>query len=203
LFSLLNFIYLKALSSNTSFLNPSVLTRGTSLPCNYLYEPGLILQTSLLASSMLPDGAEAQLDDWTVFFLNQKPFNTISPVLALDSPNIQTTALPGCNAEDSKSSKPELLCVLNLVRTKHDKTLDRYVHRRRSSSLLNTLLRSGAKVLALAICTRHSYIQIFKARSILDVAKNSSKHCSRIALFVARNRRLFYRSFSRLSSSPI
>ena len=79
---------------------------------------------------MLPDGAEAQSNDWTVFFLNQKPFNTISPVLALDSPDIQTTALPGCNAEDSKSNKPELLCVLNLVRTKHDKTLDRYVHNR-------------------------------------------------------------------------
>jgi len=90
---------------------------------------------------MLPDGAEAQLDDWTVFFLNQKPFNTISPVLALDSPDIQTTALPGCNAEDSKSNKPELLCVLNLVRTKHDKTLDRYVHSRHSSSLLNTITK--------------------------------------------------------------
>jgi len=135
----------------------------------------LILRTSLLASSMLPDGAEAQLDDWTVFFLNQKPFNTISPVLALDSPDIQTIALPGCDAEDSKSNKPDLLCVLNLVRTKHDKTLDRYVHSRHSSPLLNTLLRSGAKVLALAICTRHSYIQIFKVRIILNAGTNSSK----------------------------
>ena len=71
--------------------------------------------------SMLPDGAETQLDDWTVFFLNQTPFNTISPVLALDSPDIKTKSLPG----EEDASKPDLLCVLNLVRTKHDKNFDR------------------------------------------------------------------------------
>lgn len=74
--------------------------------------------------SMLPDGAEAQLDDWTIFFLNQTPFNTISPVLALDTPESRSIDLPGNEGE--KGKKQELLCVLNLVRTKHDKTLDRY-----------------------------------------------------------------------------
>lgn len=77
--------------------------------------------------SMLPDGAETQLDDWTVFFLNQTPFNTISPVLALDTPEAKTLDLPGDETERAAGDKPELLCVLNLVRTKHDKTLDRYV----------------------------------------------------------------------------
>ena len=70
---------------------------------------------------MLPDGAEAQLDDWTIFFLNQTPFNTISPVLALDSPEVKAVGLPG----DDQTTKPDLLCVLNLVRTKHDKSLNR------------------------------------------------------------------------------
>jgi len=126
---------------------------------------------------MLPDGAEAQLDDWTVFFLNQKPFNTISPVLALDSPEIKTIALPGGDTNDSKSDNPELLCVLNLVRTKHDKTLDRYAHSCHCLPLLSTLLQSGAKVLALAICTKHSYIQIFKASNKLDTTKISVKDC--------------------------
>lgn len=70
--------------------------------------------------SMLPDGAETQLDDWTIFFLNQTAFNTISPVLALDTPEVKTTALMG-----EPVPKPDLLCVLNLVRTKHDPTLDR------------------------------------------------------------------------------
>lgn len=73
--------------------------------------------------SMLPDGAEAQLDDWTIFFLNQTPFNTISPVLALDTPETHSIDLPG--NDDERGKKRELLCVLNLVRTKHDKTLDR------------------------------------------------------------------------------
>lgn len=75
--------------------------------------------------SMLPDGAETQLDDWTVFFLNQTPFNTISPVLALETPEVKAIALPG--EEDDRRTKPDLLYVLNLVRTKHDKTWDRYV----------------------------------------------------------------------------
>lgn len=75
--------------------------------------------------SMLPDGAETQLDDWTIFFLNQTAFNTISPVLALDTPEVKTTGLMGEPAPTA-NDKPDLLCVLNLVRTKHDPTLDRY-----------------------------------------------------------------------------
>ena len=91
----------------------------------YQFPQPLGVDESVLAMSMLPDGAETQLDDWTVFFLNQTQWNRIEPVVGLE--------------EDG------LLCVLNLVRTKHDKTLDR-----------------GARVLALAICTRHPFIQIFK-----------------------------------------
>lgn len=66
---------------------------------------------------MLPDGAEKQPEDWTIFFLNQTPFNTIAPVLALDDEH-----------EDQGGGEPELLYVLNLVRTKLDKTARRYVH---------------------------------------------------------------------------
>ena len=66
---------------------------------------------------MLPDGAERQLEDWTIFFLNQAPFNIISPVLALDgSDNFET---------DSDAADSELLYVLNLVRTTHDKSVRR------------------------------------------------------------------------------
>jgi hypothetical protein len=63
---------------------------------------------------MLPDGAEKHLEDWTIFFLNQTPFNMIEPVLALETPDS-----PG------KEDKSELLFVLNLVRTKHDKAVRR------------------------------------------------------------------------------
>jgi hypothetical protein len=61
---------------------------------------------------MLPDGAEKHLEDWTIFFLNQTPFNTIAPVLALETPDSE--------------KKTELLYVLNLVRTKHDKAVRRW-----------------------------------------------------------------------------
>lgn len=85
----------------------------------------IVIYHSVLAMSMLPDGAETQLDDWTIFFLNQTPFNTISPVLALDTPEVSPVGLPGGEVNSVKNDKPELLCVLNLVRTKHDKSLDR------------------------------------------------------------------------------
>jgi hypothetical protein len=68
----------------------------------------------LLANLMLPDGAEKHLEDWTIFFLNQTPFSMIAPVLALESPD-----------STGKENNPDLLYVLNLVRTKHDKSVRR------------------------------------------------------------------------------
>jgi hypothetical protein len=76
----------------------------------------------LLANLMLPDGAEKQLEDWTIFFLNQTPFNTIAPVLALE-----THESNGRGNHDDPMDRPQLLYVLNLVRTKHDKSVRRYV----------------------------------------------------------------------------
>ncbi|KAJ7162232.1 stabilization of polarity axis-domain-containing protein [Mycena filopes] len=128
----------------------------------YQFPQPLGVDESVLAMSMLPDGAEFQLDDWTIFFLNQTPFNTISPVLALDTPEVKTTALMG-EPTPAAHDKPDLLCVLNLVRTKHDASLDR-----------------GARVLALAICTRHPFIQIFKPVLLMaldDYFSDPSQDC--------------------------
>ncbi|KAH6913778.1 mesa protein [Coprinopsis sp. MPI-PUGE-AT-0042] len=114
----------------------------------YQFPQPLGVDESILAMSMLPDGAEAHEIDWTIFFLNQTSFNTISPVLALDTPETRSIDLPVDGAgtgEGQPGKKQDLMCVLNLVRTKHDKTWDR-----------------GAKVMALAICTSHPFIQIFK-----------------------------------------
>lgn len=124
---------------------------------------------------MLPDGAETQLDDWTIFFLNQTPFNTISPILALDTPEVKTMHLPGDEGEAYSKDTHEQLCVLNLVRTKHDKSLDRYV------LYLHVLITThfntgrGAQVLALAICTRHPFIQIFKVNNSIE-SEHMSNH---------------------------
>ena len=76
----------------------------------------------LLAELMIPDGVHDQSEDWTIFFLNQTPFNTIAPVLALDTPGVRTSRI-----EEDEDGNPELLYVLNLVRTKLDKTVRRCV----------------------------------------------------------------------------
>ncbi|KAF8627217.1 hypothetical protein AX15_004479 [Amanita polypyramis BW_CC] len=127
----------------------------------YQFPQPLGIDEGMLAMSMLPDGAETQSDDWTIFFLNQTPFNTISPILSLETnhPNLLDE---GPSIEKERQNQ-ELLCVLNLVRTKKDKTLNR-----------------GAKVLALAICTRHPYIQIFKPFLLLaldDYFSDPSQNC--------------------------
>jgi hypothetical protein len=79
-------------------------------------------ESSLLAHLMLPDGAEKHSEDWTIFFLNQTPFNTIAPVLALETPELKRASV----VDDEE--RPGLLYVLNLVRTKHDKTVRRYAN---------------------------------------------------------------------------
>ena len=130
---------------------------------------------SVLAMSMLPDGAETQLDDWTIFFLNQTSFNTISPVLALDTPEVTPVPLPGEDNRHLTTHRPELLCVLNLVRTKHDKSLNRFLFYLYVSPKVLTLslFSRGAQVLALAICTRHPFIQIFKVCALIPCPNSS------------------------------
>jgi len=64
---------------------------------------------------MIPDGVHSQQEDWTMFMLNQTPENTVEPVIA-DADSVIL---------DTEHDDNELLYVLNLVRTKHDKTLRR------------------------------------------------------------------------------
>lgn len=123
----------------------------------YQFPQPLGADEGLLAHLMLPDGAERHLEDWTIFFLNQTPFNTIAPVLALETPE------PSDDHSGTEGSRPELIYVLNLVRTKHDKSV-----------------RRGAVVKAMAVCTRHPFIQIFKPVLLLaldDYFANPSQDC--------------------------
>lgn len=122
----------------------------------YQFPQPLGTDEGLLANLMLPDGAERHLEDWTIFFLNQTPFNTIAPVLALETESSD-------NQSNGEEGRPELLYVLNLVRTKHDKSV-----------------RRGAVVKAMAICTRHPFIQIFKPVLLLaldDYFAHPSQEC--------------------------
>jgi len=72
----------------------------------------------LLAELMIPDGAHANEEDWTFFFLNQSPANTIAPVFS-DAQSIDGNA--------NESGEQPLLYVLNLVRTKKDAAAPRLV----------------------------------------------------------------------------
>ncbi|KAL4072499.1 docking domain of Afi1 for Arf3 in vesicle trafficking-domain-containing protein [Scleroderma yunnanense] len=123
----------------------------------YQFPQPLGTDEGLLANLMLPDGAERHLEDWTIFFLNQTPFNMIAPVLALE------TSDPSDDRSNESGNHSDLIYVLNLVRTKHDKSV-----------------RRGAVVKAMAICTRHPFIQIFKPVLLLaldDYFANPSQDC--------------------------
>ncbi|KAI0819413.1 spindle pole body interacting protein [Trametes gibbosa] len=126
------------------------IDKGAQL--TYQFPQPLGTDEGLLANLMLPDGAERQPTDWTVFFLNQTPFNTIKPILALDNESREAV-------EDGAS----MLYGINLVRTKLDKTA-----------------RRGAIVKAMAIVTRYPFVQIFKPVLLLaldDYFMNPSQDC--------------------------
>lgn len=67
---------------------------------------------------MVPDGAHAQQEDWTVFYLNQTPATTVHTELrdGLDEEGAGAVA---------ESEKKPLLYVMSLVRTKHGQAYKR------------------------------------------------------------------------------
>ncbi|QRV88954.1 polarity axis stabilization protein [Ceratobasidium sp. AG-Ba] len=90
------------------------------------------IDEQFIAEMMIPDGVHDQKSDWTIFFLNQVTANTVTISLIDDTP-----AVPEENSQ--------LLYVLNSVRT-----------------VKNPNVRRGANVKALALCTPHPYLHIFK-----------------------------------------
>jgi len=126
----------------------------------------------MLAELMLPDQAHVRNQDWTIFFLHkdtsqeeeeqelkeerrrrrQRRKDKAVGLLDPDDVDPADDEIPGKNsAEESDESEPEggegppLIYVLNLVNTKQDKTAKR-----------------GAVVKAMAICTRHPFLHIYK-----------------------------------------
>jgi hypothetical protein len=130
----------------------------------------------MLAELMLPDQAHVRNQDWTIFFLHkdtsqeeeeaelkeemrqrrQRRKDRAAGILGPDDPDEENDAeeaeMDGdSSSEDSDDSEPEggegppLIYVLNLVNTKQDKTAKR-----------------GAVVKAMAICTRHPFLHIYK-----------------------------------------
>ena len=135
---------------------------------------------NMLAELMLPDQAHARNQDWTMFFLHKETSQeedeeelaakqrrrrrrrirrARAAGIELDDEEDQDDEDDDLdedendNDDDSTDSEPEggegppLIYVLNLVNTKHDKTVKR-----------------GAIVKAMAICTRHPFLHIYKVR---------------------------------------
>ncbi|KAG8748360.1 hypothetical protein FRC10_005907 [Ceratobasidium sp. 414] len=113
------------------------IDQGSVLTHQYPHPMGIDEQ--FIAEMMIPDGVHDQKSDWTIFFLNQVPANTVTISLIDDTP-----AVPEENSQ--------LLYVLNLVRTVKNPNARRN---------LNQAL-SGANVKALALCTPHPYLHVFK-----------------------------------------
>ncbi|GAB1518211.1 hypothetical protein RhiTH_001270 [Rhizoctonia solani] len=90
------------------------------------------IDEQFIAEMMIPDGVHDQKSDWTIFFLNQVTENRVTNSLIDDEPV-------------ASGEKQPLLYVLNLVRT-----------------VKNPNARRGANVKALALCTPHPYLHIFK-----------------------------------------
>ncbi|KAI8461707.1 docking domain of Afi1 for Arf3 in vesicle trafficking-domain-containing protein [Phakopsora pachyrhizi] len=130
----------------------------------------------VLAELMLPDGAHDRNEDWTVFFLNQTPrLRVNTPRPSTENWEKTTTVTPTnpsrvleskqelLSRTASEESSERLLYVINLVRTKKD-----------------TTVRRGAVCKAMAVCSFHPYIQIFKPILLLaleDYFVNPSIDC--------------------------
>lgn len=131
----------------------------------------------MLAELMLPDQAHVRNQDWTIFFLHkdttqedeelelkeerrrrrQRRRDRAAGILAEDDEDEfdDDEAEDDDLGDDSEESEddggegPPLIYVLNLVNTKQDKTV-----------------RRGAVVKAMAICTRHPFLHIYKVSSV-------------------------------------
>jgi hypothetical protein len=138
---------------------------------------------NMLAELMLPDQAHARNQDWTIFFLHKdtsqeeedaerqvkerrrqirrRRRDIAAGIIAEDEyedePELDDEDDEDDDVDDeSTDSEPEggegppLIYVLNLVNTKHDKSVKR-----------------GAIVKAMAICTRHPFLHIYKVSQSL------------------------------------
>ncbi|KAK4507620.1 hypothetical protein PRZ48_001355 [Zasmidium cellare] len=123
----------------------------------------------MLAELMLPDQAHVRSQDWTIFFLHKdagmeeeeqeskrrrkrrrKAELTGEDEEDIDDDEDDVDDNASDDSEDVNVDGPPLVYVLNLVNTKHDNTIKR-----------------GAIVKSMAICTRHSFLHIYKPLLLL------------------------------------
>ncbi|KAL8750476.1 MAG: hypothetical protein Q9184_006413, partial [Pyrenodesmia sp. 2 TL-2023] len=134
--------------------------------------PGAISgDENMLAELMLPDQAHVRKQDWTIFFLHKDTSEEDDKEEGAEGHSNeghtsngntegaegQAESHAGQNSDTSRDQEemeggegPPLIYVLNLVNTKQD-----------------TFAKRGAVVKAMAICTRHSFLHIYKPLLLL------------------------------------
>ena len=159
--------------------------------------PGAISgDENMLAELMLPDQVHNRKEDWTIFFLHKDTSEEEEETEGEDVENITAaedhpesadgaqsitdvdseanTAVAGREGEEDEDDVeggegPPLIYVLNLVNTKHDASVKRCVPTRFQAgpTFLTHAPRRGAVVKAMAICTRHPFLHIYKVWNLL------------------------------------
>ncbi|KOS48036.1 hypothetical protein ACN38_g1011 [Penicillium nordicum] len=125
---------------------------------------------SMLAELMLPDQTHVRSQDWTIFFLHKdtsgdeetdsadgkkkrkrkSQYHGNQAGADIQDEYFDETSDDPDSSDDEGGEGPPLMYVLNLVNTKQDNTV-----------------RRGAVVKAMAICTRHSFLHIYKPLLLL------------------------------------
>jgi hypothetical protein len=125
------------------------IDKGSVLRYEYPRDTGV--KKNIIAEAMLPEGVHLREADWTTFFLPVHDENgAVPPTPSQPAITISATGTikknPLHHDDDKHDGEPrEFYTCLNLVKTKMDKTV-----------------RRGAIVKALAICTRHRFVHIYK-----------------------------------------
>lgn len=131
------------------------IDRGSIM--EYQYPTPISGDEHMLAELMLPDQVHSRAQDWTIFFLHKEV-----PEGDGDSDGgLEMKKTEGSNSEEEPEEDeadldplegPPLVYVLNHVNTKHDSSVKR-----------------GAIVKAMALCTRHSFLDIYKPLLVLAI----------------------------------
>lgn len=135
---------------------------------------------SMLAELMLPDQTHVRSQDWTIFFLH-KDTSADDDDESLHEKRKKKRKNKGNKSdngeddgsddgsddvssddEDDGGEGPPLMYVLNLVNTKQDNTVKRYALFSYCFLIMELMCCRGAVVKAMAICTRHSFLHIYK-----------------------------------------
>lgn len=165
------------------------IDRGPIMEHQY---PGAISpDENMLAELMLPDQTHVRTQDWTMFFLHKdagveeeeaaekeaRRQKRIERKAARDEAFLngeeqeEDSNSDDTEAEDEEDDRegPPLMYVLNLVNTKQDNTVKRLDSALYIRTMNKLTVDRGAIVRAMAICTRHSFLHIYKVRTAFEL----------------------------------